>query len=225
MSPDLFSYLTKQLGDMGYSDWLGLFSNNEPLLNPHITDVIQEARSNIPGAKLKLFTNGTLLTRSKFADLLHLLDHLYLDNYNMNSEYNKATIMALDYIDQHPELSEKLTIFVTRPDAKRGSRAGLVKNRIFQKLYSPCFLPFHQFIVRPDGKTGLCCNDAIGSTTLADLTKETIPEAWNNKNYCETREIMKLHGRSRIPRCQYCDTMTNGSELITKIRRALGGND
>lgn len=27
-------------------------------------------------------------------------------------------------------------------------------------------------VVRPDGKVSLCCNDALGTMTLGDLTKE-----------------------------------------------------
>ena len=40
-----------------------------------------------------------------------------------------------------------------------------------------CILPYKQMIIRPDGKTSLCCNDPYGKNTLADVNKMTLREA------------------------------------------------
>lgn len=206
---DLFVHIVSQLGAIDYSGGLALFNNNEPLMDKRIIDMVRFARRAVPHSVLNLFTNGTLLTRAKFAELIAHLDFLYLDNYNPKRELNKASVMALDYIKDHPEFSNRLIIHITRPDAIRGSRAGLAKNRIFQHLSSPCWYPWQQMIVRPDGKTSLCCMEAYGSLTLADLTKEPVVEAWNNNNYRELRALMKS-GRQKIPQCRNCDTCIFG---------------
>jgi MoaA/NifB/PqqE/SkfB family radical SAM enzyme len=223
MSSELFRDLIMQIGWWGYTGWLSLQSNNEPLLDKRLFDMLQFAREST-FAKLQLFTNGTLLTVDKFEKLIKVLDHLYLDNYQINSELTPASRMALEYIKDYPEYSDKLTVLVSRPDAKRGSRAGLVKNRIFQQLKSPCIFPFEQIIVRPDGKVSLCCNDAVGTMTLADLTRERIEDAWMNNNYMAARYTMEWCGRQGIDTCKYCDTLNNSSGLVDKIRRYAGGN-
>ena len=223
MSSELFRDLIMQVKEWGYTNWLSLQSNNEPLTDKRMLDMVHFARESTD-AKLQLFTNGTLLTVAKFEDLIDTLDHLYLDNYHINSEFTPATRMALEYINEHPEYSDKLTILVSRPDAKRGSRAGLVKNRIFQQLESPCIFPFEQMIIRPDGKTSLCCNDAIGTMTLADLKHEKMKDAWFNSNYMSARYTMKWCGRQGIRTCKYCDTLNNSYSIIDKVRRTLGGN-
>ena len=35
-------------------------------------------------------------------------------------------------------------------------------------------------VVRPDGKIGLCSNDAFGQVTLGDLTSDSISDVWNS---------------------------------------------
>jgi hypothetical protein len=224
MSMELFYSIIQQLKEMNYTGWISLQCNNEPLLDNRLFSMLEYIGEHLPAAKLKLFTNGTLLTVDKLERLLILLDHLFLDNYNMKSQFNPASLVALDYIKAHPEYSDKLTILVTRTDAKRGSRAGLVKNRIFQRLKSPCFFPFFQMVIRPDGKTSLCCNDAIGTMTLADLNQERIEDAWVNTNYQLTRGVMEHAGRQGIITCRNCDTCIDGCKTITQIRKILGGN-
>ncbi len=45
------------------SDYLSLFSNNEPFLDDCIISFHQYARNKLPHVKMHLYTNGTLLAR------------------------------------------------------------------------------------------------------------------------------------------------------------------
>jgi MoaA/NifB/PqqE/SkfB family radical SAM enzyme len=223
MREELFRNIIDQLHDMHFTGQINLQSNSEGLLDKRIWGFMSYARARLPDANIVFFTNGYLLNYERLDFFMKHISHLYLDNYNDKSEFNPASRMALLYINDHPEFSSKLTILVTRKDMKRGSRGGLVKNRIFQHLNSPCIYPWVQMIIRPDGKLSLCCNDAIGSVTLGDLTRQNILDAWNGPEYQRIREKM-LRGRQEIFRCRNCDSCVNRPKALIKIRRFMGGS-
>ena len=223
MSCELFKKVIGDLKDMEFKGWIFLMSNNEPLLDVRIVEMLRYTKEQMPKNNVCLYTNGKLLTVDKFDQIINIVDHFYLDNYRDDLEYTPAAKMVLEYIKTHPEVSDKIEINVTRTNAKRGSRAGLVKNRIFQKLPSMCLHPFIQMEIRPDGKVSLCCNDAIGSYTLGDVSQQTVWEAWNSPEYQNIRKVMVEEGRQGIPRCVNCDNCVEGSHTITKIKEFLGG--
>jgi radical SAM protein with 4Fe4S-binding SPASM domain len=79
------------------------------------------------------------------------------------------------------------------------------KNR--SRLYfmrSPCLKPFKQFIIRSDGKISLCCEDALGGSTLGDLTREDMVEIWYGKAFRHIRSKI-LDGRHLWDSCKNCD--------------------
>ena len=103
-------------------------------------------------------------------------------------------------------LKRKVIIQMINKKEIRNNRGGQSKNRHFTyQLKTNCKLPFKQVIVRPDGKLSLCCNDALGLYTLGDLTKQTLLEAWNSKEYKDIRDTLAKKGRKGVSLCKYCD--------------------
>jgi hypothetical protein len=70
-------------------------------------------------------------------------------------------------------------------------------------------------VVRPSGRLGLCCNDALGQVTLGDLNRQSLVEAWNGPAYVAVREKI-LQGREHIPQCGAC---TNAPFYFPQGRR------
>ncbi|MDR1701496.1 MAG: SPASM domain-containing protein, partial [Sporomusaceae bacterium] len=68
-----------------------------------------------------------------------------------------------------------------------------------------CLLPFHQMVIRPDGKVSLCCNDALGKMTLGDLTQESIENIWHSQEYVTVRAKL-TQGRQHLELCKHCDS-------------------
>ena len=69
-----------------------------------------------------------------------------------------------------------------------------------------CILPYKQMIIRPDGKTSLCCNDPYGKNTLADLNKVSLKDAWYSQNAERIRYRLRKR-RTNIKLCKFCDTI------------------
>lgn len=53
-------------------------------------------------------------------------------------------------------------------------------------------------VIRPDGKTSLCCNDSYGKYTMADLNKVTLQEAWYTKQYEQVRKEFRKGRKNKI---------------------------
>lgn len=106
MSWNLFKKIIDELGEMGYKGRLACFSNNEPFLDPTILDKLRYARENVPGARMHLFTNGTLLSVKKFAEAIQYLDELIIDNYNQELHLIRPCREIALYCEEHPELKK-----------------------------------------------------------------------------------------------------------------------
>jgi radical SAM protein with 4Fe4S-binding SPASM domain len=205
MPEDLFFNIINQLKELDYNKTICFNGNNEPLLDKRLEQFLKYTKETVPKACIIIFTNGTLLSVTRFDEIMKYVDELFIDNYNDNRQINKPVQQILDHIKFNQAVSDKITVIVTRKDALRTTRAGTASNR--GNLYfmrSPCVYPFWQMNVRPTGEISLCCNDALGKFTLGDLTKQTLVEAWNSKEYTDLRNTI-VNGRHNIDTCKNCD--------------------
>jgi len=209
MEDALFYKIIRELEELRYDGRVSLFSNNEPLLDERIYQFSQYMREHLPLAKIHMYTNGTLFTMEKFLMLVPYLDELIIDNYTRTLTLIKPVEEIRQYCEEHPELLEKVSIVLRKPDEILTSRGGDAPNRKTKKEYKgiSCALPFEQMVIRPTGKVSLCCNDALGKYTMGDLSKQSITEVWYGKTYTEVREQI-LKGRENVEHCKLCDNFT-----------------
>lgn len=210
MSSEMFESIINQLEKLNFEGNIGLYSNNEPLLDDRIFSFARLAREKLPNAKIYLFTNGSLLTIEKFELLIPYLDRLIIDNYNDKLLLNEPVKRVYKYIENSARIyKDKVKIFIRKENEILLNRGGEAKNRTKNpfKLRSACIYPFEQFIIRPDGKVSLCCNDPLGKVTMGDLEKNTISEVWYGDRYTSLRELIK-NGRDYHPMCSNCDAVT-----------------
>lgn len=209
MSVELFTSIIQQLKDLKYKGSVGLYSNNEPLLDERLTDFARIAKEHLPEATIQIYTNGTLLTVDKFVGLMQYLDRIYIDNYSDKLKLIKPVQEVHDYCVKNKVYLDRVRIRLRKLHdvlSTRGGQAPNRKNEQIQSLDVSCLLPFRQMIVRPDGKISFCCNDALGKHTLGDLTKQRIEEVWNGEIYCGIRKNI-IQSRANLPLCKGCDSL------------------
>ncbi|GFI15775.1 S-adenosyl-L-methionine-dependent 2-deoxy-scyllo-inosamine dehydrogenase [Lachnospiraceae bacterium] len=209
MDEKLFFKIINELGEMNYTGRLALHSNNEPLLDSRIIDFAKYAREKVPNAYIYMYTNGTLLTLDKFKIIISLLDKIIIDNYNDELEMHKNVQDIHNYCKQNKNIDRKVEIHLRKIHEVLSTRGGQSPNNNRRKtIKMSCILPYKQMVVRPDGKISLCCNDAYGKNTMADLNRMTLKEAWYSAQYERARKLLRS-GRTQIRLCKYCDTMPN----------------
>ena len=221
MSEELFKRLIKELKEMDYRGRVAMYSNNEPFLDSRIIEFTKYARKELPNVFLYIFTNGTLLNVEKFQEIIKYIDFMCLDlYYDDEKELSAPNIVDIIKYCENNNICDKVMIQTINRKAIRNNRGGDSKNRhqVYQPK-APCILPFTQFIVRPDGKVSLCCNDPLGEYTMADLNEVTIKEAWNSELYKAIRDKLKVT-RQNITKCATCDnystTNQNGNMIFTR---------
>lgn len=207
MPENLFYKIIDELAELDYLGRLALFSNNEPLLDNRIIEFHKYARQKLPNARMHLYTNGTLLNFEKFLALLEVLDELIIDNYQQDLELIPASKMIVEYAEQHPEVKNKVTIVLRKPNEVLTSRGGNAPNRTKVNIekHISCIYPFQQMIIRPDGKVSLCCNDSLGKCTLGDVSENKLIDVWYGETYNKVRQSIK-EGRENFEHCKNCDT-------------------
>lgn len=209
MPNELFYKIIADLVNMEYKGQLSLFSNNEPFLDERILDFYQYAKKKLPHVTTSIYTNGSLLTLSKFMELIRWCDQVTIDNYNDAQVVNENLKEIYDYLQEHDELKQRITFSMRLQNQVLTSRGGQAPNKKGTKYFNEiCLLPYRMFVVRPDGKVSLCCNDALGKYTMGDINNNSIYEIWNSEEYSKIRKEMFINGRKNLTLCKNCDTRT-----------------
>lgn len=208
MKESLFLRILKQLAELSYTGALGLFSNNEPLLDRRLPYFAQLARKALPDAFLYIYTNGSLLTETNLPGLLQNLDWIHVDCYTDQPILSPQMEHLRKMCQKWNVPSEKISFHLRNRNELLTTRAGTAPNRTQAvTVKSLCPLPFSQMIVRPDGKVSQCCNDALGRTDYGDLNTQTLEEIWFGEPLESLRRDMLSKGRKASPLCYDCDTI------------------
>lgn len=217
MSEELFHKIIDDLAGLNYQGKLGLYSNNEPFLDIRIEEFAKYAREKLPNAYLFIYTNGTVLTRERFFNIIDSLDFLMIDNYSYDNELIKPVIAIKELLEERPELKNKVQIAMRLKTEVLTTRGGNAPNKQEIKcLKCSCANPFMQLIIRPDGKVSLCCNDALGQETLGDLSQDSLTTVWYSDKYREVRKAISK-GRKNHFLCKKCDVVATPDFIRDKF--------
>lgn len=217
MPEELFYKIIDELASIKYNGKLGLYSNNEPFLDIRIEKFAKYARENLPNAYIFIYTNGTVLTKERFLNIIDSLDYLMIDNYSDDTELIKPVKAIKELIDEEPEFKKKVQIDIRLKNEVLTTRGGSAPNKKeIICLNCSCANPFLQLIIRPDGKISLCCNDALGKETLGDASRDSLTDIWYSEKYQQVRrDIAK--GRKYHFLCKNCDVVATPDFIRDKF--------
>ena len=213
MTEELYEKIINELHELDYSGGLSLFCNNEPFLDTRLEDFAKTARELLPNAFIEVFSNGTVLKLDRFKKIIPYLDRLIIDNYNDKLKLNEPTKAIMAYLKENPGLKSKVSIHMRRETGLLSSRGGQAPNNKKKKaLPISCLLPFYHLYIRPDGKIGLCCVDALYKHTLGDVSEQSLKEIWYSERYSDIRAAIRK-GRENMEVCRFCDSFGNNIDM------------
>jgi len=207
MTNETFKKIIDNLAKLEFNGRVCYFSNNEPLMDNRIIEFIKYGSQKIPNAISDIVSNGTLLNEEKFQELIDSgLNKLVVDNYSDNLELNQNIQKIYEkYKDEKFGMDCKIHIrFANQILSSRGGEAPN-KKTAKKILAAPCFLPFDQLVIRPDGNVSLCCNDALGKITLGNVNEQTLEEIWYGEKHINILKDMRENMRNNISICKNCD--------------------
>lgn len=218
--------VSEQLGAAGYAGRIALFGNNEPLLDPRIVAIVAHFREAVPGADLRLLTNGTLLSvdlaQQLFAaGLTTLTVNNYTDGTRLIGPVRSLLRSAATFADVD------LRISVRKRDEVLTTRAGTAPNAVgADDVAGFCALPFSDLHVDARGAVNVCCFDAHGTTRLGDAGRESLATIWGSARFRRYRRVLLAQERHLIKPCSACDfdgyraCETGGSGELARPERA-----
>ncbi len=216
MTDELFTSIIDQLADWGYRGHLTLYGNNEPFIDTKIVERHKYCREKLPNSFIFLSTNGLLLNIDKVKEIIPYVDQLIINNYCDNMKLHDNVQEIYDYAKAHEDEFKDVDLLVQMryKNAVLTNRAGSAPNKQnnVKIIKETCLMPYTDMFIFPDGRMGICCCDNFEVTTLADLTKVSIKEAWNSEEYKKIREAIR-NTRSNYPFCKYCDFIDAGLRM------------
>jgi len=207
MTDDMYFDIIYQLNHLKYSGAVGLFSNNEPLLDKKIVKRCSLAREMLPNAFIYIYTNGVLLNKNLLSQLLKYLDYIYIDNYCSSKDLIDPLKSIHKFLTDESINHDKISIHLRNQNEILSTRGGKAPNKKNPaNIESRCLLPFSQMVIQPNGKVSLCSNDPLGQMVLGDVTNQSLVEIWYGKEYEKIRMLIQ-QGRENLEICQVCDAI------------------
>lgn len=236
---DLFIKIINDLKNIGYDGQLALHNYNEPLLCPNLYRYINIIRTEIPRAKLVIFTNGDYLERSVLKRLeengvstlyVSLHDAIGRDNYQkllfknlkkIGKESHKlkdvSDIFGKKYKIESPGME---TIYYIPDPKMMTSRGGIIKNLGKGNKNFFCYLPFASSAIDYEGNMKICCeiypeNDLHKKIGLiGNLKEKSFSDLWLSNKYNLLRKNFLLNNIKN----QICLGCLKNNENIHKIK-------
>ena len=216
MEDELFYNIIDQLAEWGYKGHLTLYGNNEPFLDTRIIEFHKYCREKLPDCFIFLSSNGILLTVDKVKQVLPYINQLIINNYCEDMKLRPNVQEIYDYAKAHEDEFKNVELLIQMRYAKAvlSNRAGSAPNKQndVKIIKETCLMPYTDMFIFPDGRMGICCCENFEATTLADLTKTNIKDAWNSEEYKKLREAIK-ESRSNYGFCKFCDFIDAGLRM------------
>jgi 2-deoxy-scyllo-inosamine dehydrogenase (SAM-dependent) len=161
MEIELYRRIIAQLSEIGFSGRLSFHFYNEPLMHRDLEILAAIARAALPLAHLVLYTNGDLLTDTRYDRLLDA----GIDFFMVTRHGGEPMKPRLNQRVQFP------------PDLDLSGRAGAVAS-VSAPLHRACYAPSEMLIVTVNGDVVLCHEDARREAVIGNLGRSTLQEIW-----------------------------------------------
>ena len=204
--PDmLFDRIIDELATLGFCGRMSYHFYNEPLLDPRLATFVRSSRQRLPSIRIVLYSNGDLMTRARFEELVDAgIDVAWVTNHG-------SSIRHCDWRDQLSEpLRAKLRYQTNKnPDifwTNRGGLLPLIAN-VTEPLSEVCTAPATTLVVNAFGHVVLCYEDYEGREVLGDLNTQSITDVWMAPKTVRIREALMRGDRTCSVPCRSCNNI------------------
>jgi cyclic pyranopterin phosphate synthase len=189
MEIDLFRRIIAQLSEIAFSGRLSFHFYNEPLMRKDLEALVVIARAELPLAHLVLYTNGDLLTDTRYQNLLEA----GVDFFLVTRHGGEPVKPRLHQLVQFPQ------------DLDLSGRAGAIVG-VTSPLRRACYAPSEMLIVTVNGDVVLCHEDARREVVVGNLGRSALRDIWFGEDMERFRHHL-LQGRREEAGsiCARCD--------------------
>jgi radical SAM protein with 4Fe4S-binding SPASM domain len=236
MDMALYYKVIDELSEMGLKS-LKLYFFGEPLLHPHIGEIVRLAGKVCD--RVELTTNGMALTEKIAhtlvdAELDYLRISVYLDIphpenvvrnvrrlHEIRGDRTKPFLFAKVF-DQ-AEVEKIRPFYFEIVDQISAEGLHTIGSEFVQISRQPrtakvaCPYPFYNLVVRSDGNAVPCCVAWETSLIVGNVKNQTIKEIWKGEKLANIQR-MHLAGRGQeLAACHKCDTLFNCPDSVDEV--------
>lgn len=204
MSLQTYEMVINNLVELNFTGRISYDFYNEPMLHPQFNEIVELTKKILPKCKIHLYSNGTLLTESKFNELIKSGIDKFVITQHEQDENKESYIFSQTFKSLDVSQREKL-IFRSYKDLRLVNRAGILKqiSEVGLDLH-PCFIPSHMVTVSVDARVISCFEDYNENLVFGDLKKEKLIDIWNKDSYKQFRGSLQKGLRHLFVTCKNC---------------------
>jgi radical SAM protein with 4Fe4S-binding SPASM domain len=201
----VFEKLIKDLSEMNFKGLIAPHLYGEPLTDPRLTNWISRIRTVLPESTIKVVTNGDLLNRKKYNELINAgVNYFYVSKHS--PELSKGVIDILNSVTDI-ERKKRIRILDFYEDYRNeqrmlNTRGGDVKLK--KKLRHPINCLYVTYpVINTFGDMILCCNDFHSKYTSGNIKERSLIDIWQDPQNIKLRKRV-YRGYYDLPICQNC---------------------
>jgi len=215
MEAKMFRKIISDLKKINYQNLIGLFVNNEPLLDKRIFYFLKVTKKTLLHAKTYLFSNGDLLDEKNIKKLFRSgLDKLFISLHDDSRLKEVETIVG--------KLKKNKVIIKKEYEINKQkyfhNRGGSITARtVSQKrhLNKGCLLPFRQMVINPEGNVYLCCCDFYYDVVFGNAKDMSVVDTfYKNPKLNRIRKQLILNNRKGLKLCEQCSFSGSQDKLV-----------
>lgn len=194
----------KLIDELAAIDFRGRISPQlygEPLLHPHLTELMAYTRKKMPKVHIVLISNGDALTIDTFHDLLDAgVNKFSITQHGTSMATNIAQLF--DHLSDKKELRKKVRY--NRFDAATPlyNRGGLIHPAVVDTT-PRCSDPGNPVAIDHAGNVLLCCHDYFGTVSFGNIKQQKFLDIWFSEPYRTMRKQLR-NKQYRLPICRKC---------------------
>jgi MoaA/NifB/PqqE/SkfB family radical SAM enzyme len=195
-----------ELSAIDFSGRIGLFGNNEPLLDRRLPEIIQLFSTRCPTAEIRVLTNGTYASAELVQDLFDAgLSSLVINNYTDGGRLIAPVRSLIRAAGQFMPFDIRVSVR-NRTDVLT-TRAGIAPNKRAPSSTPKgfCALPFTDLHISYTGMVNLCCFDAYGQISIGHVMDKPLLQIWRSGKLSTYRHSLSNSRRSGLQLCEKCD--------------------
>ena len=203
IDPLLFEEIMTQLKENNFKGRVSYHFYNEPLLSKNLNLFVSMTQKYLPSSTIVIYSNGTLLTKSRLLELFGLGVSAFL--ITKHEDVKKSYVFEKVYNSLEEEIQKRIS-YQGFEDVDLSNRAGLLEH-IGQEDVSfvPCYIPSYLMVITLKGNVLPCYEDFNQSLAMGNVNDTKIIDIWNSEKYKNFRKVLKSkNGRKSNPTCENC---------------------
>lgn len=201
---NIIEKLILELKELKFRKILWPFFYSEPLIDPRLFSVMELIKTNLPKARIQMYTNGFMMNKNLLLDLKKFqIRRIIFSTYN-EIDHKRFTDLII--------WAESIKFPIALRIAKRYPMDKRMNDKLINcwyerapiKLDRSCAAPLSYITINEKGEVVICCHDYRAMHVLGNIKDNTLKEILLSDKVIDTYVSLINKERSKFFLCERC---------------------